>query len=212
MHQRLTERFYGDEFEVSRGIRKFGSAQVGVAAITQLTSDEETITFSENKFANYSPIEGVTSNFEEGFEITRNVSPDDIVHFNDMTNENMAAFKTEAEIAPATGETQVDHDQLGVSYETGANPERFFGGDPNEMNRPELRAWMQTIDRIEEEQTKQENMGDTDTADTDFYEKIGEGSSPKDIQRLQEIVDTARDEPGVSVPDSVNEVMFNIFM
>jgi len=209
MHQRLAERLYGDEIEVHRGIQQFGSAQVGVAAVTQLASDsdDQTITFSENKFANYSPIENVTSNFEDGFKVSRTISPDDVVHFNDMTNSD-GAFKDEAEIAPATGETEVGYDQLEVNYEFNSNTEQFFEGDPDEMKTADLRAWMQTLDRIEKEQTAQENISNAaDTANIDFFEKMRQGTSADDVAQLRDIVDAARDKTAVNVPNSVDRVL-----
>jgi len=195
LHQRLAERLYGDEVEAYRGIRGFGAANVGVAAITQLDSDEETLTFAENKFANYTPSEGVAQQFDEGFIVQRDISTDEIVHFNDITNSDNNNYKNEAEIAPTTGETEIAHEDIQVRQSTGAESESFFNADPEEMSSSDRQAWMDTLRQIRQEQ---------DPPNKDLYAQAREGASEEALSQLEEII-RASDEGMISVPSAARE-------
>jgi predicted flap endonuclease-1-like 5' DNA nuclease len=209
LHQRLAERLYGDEIEAYRGIRGFGAANVGIAAITQLDSDEESLTFAENKFANYTPSEDVAQQFDEGFIVQRDISPDEIVHFNDITNANNNNYKNESEIAPTTGETEIAHADIQVRQSAGAESESFFNADPQEMSSSDRQAWMDTLREIRDQQLKQIQRGDTDEPDTDLYAQAREGASDEALSQLEEIV-RASDSGMISVPSAAREAVREI--
>lgn len=203
LHQALAERMYGDRLEVGRGVRGYGGAQLTVAALSQLSDDDaDSVTFAENKFANYSPSKSVANAFDEGFIVEREISTDEIVHFNDVTNPDLYNFKEESEIAPTTGVTNIDHEDITIRHSPGAESERFFSGDPSNMGSDELSAWADSIRALFEQQQIQLANDDDDIPETDFYEMAREGMSDADRDQLSDIVRAIDNNPSLFIPES----------
>jgi len=210
-HQQLAERLYGDSVDAYRGVRGFGAAQVAIGAISQLSDEENVVSVSENKFANYTPSESLARDFGEGFVFSREIDTEDIVHFNDMTNA-AGSYKNEAEVAPATGDDEFSAEQIELTATPDADTEAFLSGDVDEMGDAELQSWMDTLENLANEQARERSGGETDEPIRDLYQEARQGADSEALNALNEILTAAAESDSATVSPAATSAVDGIMV
>jgi len=123
--------------------------------------------------------------------IQKDVTPDEIVHFNDAYNDG-GLFRNEFEIAPRTGQSEVSTDNIDFDF---GDPDEYINADPEDMSIETLRQWRLNI----------QMLGSADrNSSTDFEQMINEGVSEESLDVMRNILGQIEQSDTLGTPSDIN--------